>query len=410
MKNRVTKRLSRERLLVFVVSLLLVVCAGLVGTSVSVEAGFMAQSTQQTTPAQTVSVSQAAPAEKMVEQVQKNIQVLSGLPQSQLGPVMNYMASSLGVKCTFCHVNKDDKWDFPSDEKPEKNKAREMIKMVQTINKANFKGNPAVSCFTCHRGNNEPIRVPQLPMAEPTPRAESPATGAAPKEAPPTADQILAKYTEALGGAAAIEKLKTRSMKGTWFTSNGLTLGYEVYQAAPDKIYTFLNTLKQGVIERGFDGQVGWEKSPRGLRDLPSRDLAVLERYPDLFKDIKLQGQFTRISYGGKDKIDGKDVLVLRGLGIDGKGERLYFDAQTGLLVRRITTTPTVVGLVPEQVDYEDYRDVDGLKVPFTIRVTTIDPSNSSTRKFAEIKLNVPVDETKFKKPPAPPPAASSTP
>ena len=100
----------------------------------------------------------------------------------------------------------------------------------------------------------------------------------------------------------------------------------------------------------------------------------------------------------------------MRGLGIDGKGERLYFDAQTGLLVRRITTTPTVVGLVPEQVDYEDYRDVDGLKVPFTIRVTTIDPSNSSTRKFTEIKLNVPVDDTKFKKPPAPPPAASPSP
>lgn len=405
MKNRITARLTRLRILYSFVSLLFVMSASLVGSSVSVEAGFMMQGTKQAAPAM-----QVAPAEKTVEQVQKNIQVLSGLPQSQLGPVMNYMASSLGVKCTFCHVNMDDKWDFPSDEKPEKNKAREMIKMVQSINKGNFKGNPAVSCFTCHRGNNEPVRVPQLPMAEPTPRAESRATGAAPKETPPTADQILAKYSEALGGAAVIEKLKTRSMKGTWLTSNGLTLGYEVYQAAPGNIYTFLNTLKQGVIERGFDGQVGWERSQRGLRDLPGRDLAMLKRYPDLFKDIKLQGQFTRISYGGKDKIDGKDVLVLRGLGIDGKGERLYFDAQTGLLVRRITTTPTVVGLVPEQVDYEDYRDVDGLKVPFTIRVTTIDPSNSSTRKFTEIKLNVPVDDTKFKKPPAPPPAASPSP
>ena len=77
----------------------------------------MMQGPQQTAPA-----TQAAPMDKTVEQVQKNIQVLNGLPQSQLGPVMNYFASSLGVKCTFCHVNKDDKWDFPSDEKPEKNK------------------------------------------------------------------------------------------------------------------------------------------------------------------------------------------------------------------------------------------------------------------------------------------------
>jgi len=100
----------------------------------------------------------------------------------------------------------------------------------------------------------------------------------------------------------------------------------------------------------------------------------------------------------------------LRGLGIDGKGERLYFDAQTGLLLRRITTTPTIVGLIPEQVDYDDYRDVGGLKLPFTIRVTAIDSYNNSTRKFTEIKLNVPVDETKFKKPPAPAPSPATTP
>src|SRR6266511_25034 len=189
------------------------------------------------------------------------------------------------------------------------------------------------------------------------------------KEMPPTADQILAKYTEALGGSAAIDKLKTRSMKGTWLTGNGITLGYEVYQSAPDGIYTVLNTPKQSVIERGFAGQTAWEKSNRGLRDLEGIEVFYLKRYPDLFKDIKLQGQFTRISFGGKDKVDGKDVYVLRGLAFDGKGERLFFDAQTGLLLRRITSTPTIVGIIPEQVDYDDYREVDGLKLPFTIRI-----------------------------------------
>jgi hypothetical protein len=196
-------------------------------------------------------------------------------------------------------------------------------------------------------------------------------------------------------------------MKGTWLTSDGTTLGYEVYQAAPDKLYTVLNTPKQGAIERGFNGQTAWEKGPRGLRDLEGTQLFYLKRYPDLFKDIKLQGQFTRISYGGKDKINGKEVYVLRGLGVDGKGERLFFDAQSGLLVRRITSTPTIVGLIPEQVDYEDYRDVDGMKVPFTIRTTSIDSFYNSTRKFTEIKLNVPVDETKFNKPPAPAPTST---
>lgn len=407
MKNRVTAHLTRIRLMVFCVSLLFVVAASLVGSSVSVKAGFMMQGTPQT---QTAPATQAAPGDKPVEQVQKNIQVLTGLPQSQLVPVMNYIGASLGVNCTFCHVRKDDKWDFVSDEKPEKKSAREMITMVQSINKGNFKGNPTVGCVTCHRGSTSPARVPPLPVVEPTPIAENSATATAPKETPPTADQIIARYTEALGGAAAIEKLKTRSMKGTWLTADGITLGYEVYQAAPDKIYTVLNTPKQGVIERGFDGQIGWEKSQRGLRDLRPGDIAFLRRYPDLFKDIRLQGQFTRISLVGKDKIDGKDVYFLRGLGVDGKGERLYFDVQTGLLVRRLTTTPTMVGLIPQQVDYEDYRDVDGLKLPFTIRVTAIDSVNNSTRKFTEIKLNVAVDEKKFNKPPAPAPAASPKP
>jgi hypothetical protein len=400
MKN-ITANFTRLRILVFCVSLLSIACVSIIG---SVEAGRLLSSREQTAPA-----TQAAPAEKTVEQVQKNIQVLTGLPQSQLIPVMNYIGSSLGVKCTYCHVRKDDKWDFVADEKPEKGTAREMIKMVQGINKGNFKGNPAVGCFTCHRGSHEPVRVPQLPIAVLTPFAEAAETP--PKETPPTADQILARYMEALGGSAAIEKLKTRSMKGTWITSNGITLGYEVYQAAPDGIYTVLNTPKQGIIERGFNGQTAWEKSSRGLRDLEGIDLFYLKRYPNLFKDIKLQGQFTRISFGGKDKIDGKDVYVLRGFGIDGKGERLYFDQQTGLLMRRITSTTTIVGVIPEQVDYDDYRDVDGLKLPFTIRtsITAIDSFYSSTRKFTEIKLNVPVDETKFKKPP-PAPSPSPTP
>jgi photosynthetic reaction center cytochrome c subunit len=395
MKN-ITVHLTRLRILVFCISLLTVASVTLVG---SAQAGYLTQVAKE---GRAELKAQAAPAEQTVEQVQKNIQVLNGLPVSQLIPVMNYMGSSLGVKCTFCHVKNGDKWDFVSDEKPEKGSAREMIKMVQGINKTSFKGNPAISCFTCHRGSEHPVRMPQLPIAAPTPFAEVPATTAT-KETPPTADQILTKYTEALGGSAMIDKLKTRSMKGTFETSSGTTLGYEIYQAAPDKLYVVLNTPKQGVIERGFDGKTAWEKSSRGNRPIKDTELFNLKRYPDLFKDIKLQGQFTRLNYRGKDKIDGKDVNVLVGMGVDGKGERLFFDAQSGLLVRRITSTTTIVGLIPEQVDYEDYRDVDGMKVPFTIRVTSIDSFWSSTRKFTEIKLNPVVDEKKFNEPPAPP-------
>ena len=86
--------------------------------------------------------------------------MLNGLPQSQLIPVMNFMSASLGVRCTYCHMNKDGKWDFVSDEKPEKNTAREMIKMVLAVNKDTFRGNTEVSCYTCHRGRTNPASVP----------------------------------------------------------------------------------------------------------------------------------------------------------------------------------------------------------------------------------------------------------
>lgn len=402
MKKLISACTTRTRILVVCVSLLCAACISIVASARAelISAGV---------------VQQTVPAGKTVEQVQKNIQVLKGLPQAQLIPVMNFIGTSLGVKCTFCHVNKEGKWDFASDEKPEKVTAREMIKMVIALNKNDFKGTPEVSCYTCHRGQSHPAGSPPLSMPGgphpaalgPAPAASpaaspGPAAAASPKEALPTAEAILAKYQEALGGSAVIDKLKTRVMKGTWLTSNGLTWGYEVYQSGPDKIYSVLVTPKQGTFEQAFDGSAGWEKSQRGVRAVEETELYYLRRYPDLYKDIKLKEQFTRLGGVRKDKLGDREVYVLRGMTTDNRNERLCFDVQTGLLLRRVSSYVTPVGVIPEQVDFEDYRDVDGMKLPFTIRIISIDNFYSSTRTFTEIKLNVPVDETKFRKPPAP--------
>jgi len=337
-----------------------------------------------------------ASAEKTVDQEQKNIQVLKGLPVSQLLPVMNFISASLGVRCNYCHVNTGGKWDFASDEKGEKKAAREMMTMVLGINKNNFRGNTEISCYTCHRGGTSPQGVPQLPIPAPTPQP-SPTEGAA-KETLPAVDEVLAKYLDAVGGSAIVEKLKTRTMKGTWVASNGTTLGYELIQSAPNKVLAILTT-PQGEVQRAFNGSAGWEKSPRGVRDMVEEEMFYLKRYPDLFKDIKLKDQFSRLTVAGKEKIDGRDVYVLRGTTIDNRRERLFFDTQTGLLVRRVSIMSTSIGNIPEQVDFEDYRDVEGMKVPFTIRVSAIDPFYTSTRKFTEAKLNIPVDESRFNKP-----------
>ena len=366
-------------------------------------------------PAQT-----PAPAEKTVEQVQKNIKVLNGLPQSQLIPVMNFFAASLGARCNFCHVNKNGVWAYESDEKPEKGTAREMIAMVLTVNKTTFKGGLEVSCYTCHRGVRNPASQPTLPLPIPSPRppaAASPvapgasgAPGAGPQASPrptpagPSADDILNKYVAAIGGQAAIEKIKSRVMKGSVATANGLTGTYEIDQTA-DKGYELFVTGR-GAMERAVSGAAGWEKNQQGLRDISGQQLSDLKLSLQLFRNLKLKEQYTSVRLGRKDKIGERDVYVLTGTTPDKKRERLFFDAETGLLLRRISYNETMIGIIPEQTDFEDYREVEGVKLPFLIRVSSVDAANPIiTRKFEEIKLNVPVDESKFNKPAAAKPA-----
>jgi hypothetical protein len=184
-----------------------------------------------------------------------------------------------------------------------------------------------------------------------------------------------------------------------------MTATYEVDQAAPDKFHVIFNT-SQGTMERGFNGSAGWEKNARGVMDLPSDQLAQMKAAVGMFSDIKLKEQFTRMNVR-KDKLDGKDVYVILGTTTAGRRERLYFDAETGLLLRRTTAMQTPIGIIPQETDFEDYRDIDGVKVPFTIRTLTLDTGSTATRKYTEIKANAPVDDSSFNKPPAPPPTTA---
>ena len=104
--------------------------------------------------------------------------------------------------------------------------------------------------------------------------------------------------------------------------------------------------------------------------------------------------------------------MMVIGTAGDNHQERLYFDAETGLLLRRISYMQTMIGLIPTQLDFEDYRDVDGVKLPFTVRVSTVEPGNPITAlAFSEMKLNAAVDDAKFNMPPTPPaPVKTPTP
>jgi hypothetical protein len=358
-----------------------------------------------------------APPEKTVELVQKNIKVLTGLPQSQLIPVMNFFAASMGRRCNYCHVNNQGQWDYASDAKPEKTAAREMIKLVLDINKTTerLKLDP-VSCYTCHRGRTSPQSIPALPLALPSPPPNAggpggPTPGAAPQASPaatpalPSADEIFSKYAAALGGQTAIDKLKSRTVKGTVTQANGNSFQFELSQSAPDKFY-LLVTTPQGTIERGFNGQVGWEKTAEGVREITGAELIDFKAANGLFSLLKLKEQYSRPpTRVRKDKLGDRDVYVIDGATTDNRRMRLYFDATSGLLLRRTTTMPTMVGIIPDQIDLEDYREAEGLKFPFTARAAMVEVGNpTSTRTFTELKLNVPVDESKFNMPPKPAP------
>ena len=353
--------------------------------------------------------------EKTVDQVGKNIKVLTGLPESQLIPVMNFFAASMGRRCNYCHVNNQGQWDYASDAKPEKASAREMVKLVLDTNKTmeRLKLDP-VGCYTCHRGRNSPQSIPVLPLALPSPPpnaggAGGPRPGASPQASPqaspaatpslPSADEIFSKYAAALGGQPAIDKLKSRTAKGTVTQANGNSFQFELSQAAPDKFY-LLVTTPQGTIERGFNGQVGWEKNANGVREVTGTELTTFKLANGLFSLLKLKEQYSRPPRVRKDKLGDRDVYILDGPTTDNRRMRLYFDAASGLLLRRTTTMSTMVGIIPDQIDLEDYREADGLKFPFTARAAMLEVGNpTSTRTFTELKLNAPVDESKFNMP-----------
>ena len=357
--------------------------------------------------------------DKPAEEVNKNIQVLKGLPNSQLLTVMHFMRTSLGVRCDYCHVAENGKYWM--DDKPPKQIARRMVQMVSEINKTNFGGQPVVTCNTCHRGQTKPVGVPNIGQGAfaNTTREES---GAKQPDPLPTIDQILDRYSQAVGGQAAARKISTRVIKLSWLRpklvnggtpnaamiARGETWEMEIYQKAPNK-YLAVITSPNGIIYQGYNGTTGWIKTPQGQREMNSAELTRVARQADLLGDFALKEQYSQMSVTGREKIDDREVYVVEAQPLGAQAsltapgrrtERLFFDTRSGLLVRRTVLTQTALGLDPEQTDFKDYTDVDGVKLPFTIIVSYLDDSHlGTTRKYIDVKQNVPIDDAKFEAP-----------
>jgi photosynthetic reaction center cytochrome c subunit len=341
--------------------------------------------------------SSAAPATgeaaKTVEQVFKNIQVLKGTPADQLQPAMQFISSSLGVECEFCHVQNA----FEKDDKKSKQTARKMIEMQMAINRDHFKGEREVTCFSCHRGNENPVGVPIIAADEPKRPEEQKAEIAPP--ASPAADQIIDKYVQAVGGVEALQKNTSRIQTGT-VSFGGRQFPVEVLAKAPNKRISMVHTPNGDNIT-AFDGHAGWLGNPGGRppRDMTAQENDAVSFDATFYLPAEIKKMFTQFRVRPAEKIGGHEVVQVIGINPGKPPLRFFFDKESGLLVRTVRYADTPLGRNPTQVDYADYRTDGGVKFPF--QWTVARPSGRFTIQVDKMQQNVPIDDAKFAKPAA---------
>jgi len=177
---------------------------------------------------------------------------------------------------------------------------------------------------------------------------------------------------------------------------------FEATTKGPDKFLMVVQIPQQGTVSQAVNGASGWMKNPRMQRALTPAELADLKQAAELFDVIKFKPTQTMRAIGRR-RVGDREAVVVVDRPAEGVSRRYFFDAQTGLLFRISTLTDTVLSPIPEQIDFEDYRDVDGVKIPFVVRLSTIDTFDSYTRKITEVTHNVAVEDKQFDMPPSKP-------
>jgi photosynthetic reaction center cytochrome c subunit len=351
-------------------------------------------------------LSQPAPQKPLVaEDVFKNVQVLKGIPVNQFMDTMGFFAAALGLNCTACHVAESlQNWDKFADDVPRKRMARVMIQMVNNINKANFGGRRAITCYTCHRGGQVPDVIPSLAEQYTIPAEDANKIEIVPDgPTDPSADQILEKYIQALGGAQKLAGLTGFAAKGTvdGYDTYHMKVPLELYAKAPRRRMMIYHT-QNGDATTTFDGRSGWiaayDKPVRLLPLLPGAELDGARLDADLCFPAGIKQALTQWRVGFPvTTIEDHAVNVIQGMGAGGTRVKLYFDVESGLLARQVRYADTPVGMVPTQVDYSDYREVAGVKMPFHVVVTWTD--GQSIIQLNEVQPNVAIDAAKFAQP-----------
>ena len=334
----------------------------------------------------------------MVEDVFTNVQALKGIGVDDFMLTMGIMSAAVGSDCVGCHPSAGtDHVDWALDT-PRKRTARRMVQMVTAINRDTFNGRQVVTCWTCHRGRDRPITTPTLDVVY-GPPADEVDDVLVPAQGVPSVDQVLNKYLQALGGADRVAKFTSFSATGTYegFDTGMKKVPVELYAKSPAQ-QTMVVHLSIGQSTRAFDGRNGWMAGP----DTPLPLLTLTEGNLDRARlealvafPTGLRQAFPRWRVG-RTAIGDKEVRIVQGVGAAQALANFYFD-DSGLLVRLVRWTRTPVGFVPTQIDYSNYRDVNGVKVPFTRTVSQT--YMQMTVELANVQANSSIDDARFAQP-----------
>jgi photosynthetic reaction center cytochrome c subunit len=325
----------------------------------------------------------------------KNLQVLKDVPPDQLIPAMQFISASLGVECEFCHIRDA----FDKDDKQSKQTARRMIRMMFALDADQFHGERAVTCYTCHRGSAKPVSIPMVDSTAPyVSEARSAANPAAQGLTNlPSANEVIEKYIRGVGGAAAIQHVLSRIESGTVTFGLGPPFPIEILSKSPSRQAMIVH-LPAGDSSTVFDSQNGWFRSPAGpVRDMPQADIEGAKLDADLQFPINLEKTFQELKVIRTERISDHDAILLFATNSSGRPLQLYFDRQTGLLLRQLRFGSSPLGLNPTQIDYGDYKTFDGVQVPLHLVITR--PNRTLDIHLLQVTQNVPVDDAKFARP-----------
>ena len=339
----------------------------------------------------------------MAEDVFKNIQVLKGIPVDQFMATMGFFSASLGLNCTDCHVDESGgDWKKYADDNALKQTARRMMQMVSALNRASFGGRQVVTCNTCHRGTRRPNVMPSLALLYGTPPPDEPGEpfGQAPGQ--PSADRVLDTYLQAVGGAERLAAIGSFVAKGSYrgFDDQDKS-ALEIFAKAPGLRTTVIHTLS-GDSTTTYDGRAGWIAAPDTEKPVPllavtGQELDGVKLETELMFPARIKQALGKWRVGPPATIGDREVRLVQGTTAGGATATLCFDSESGLLVRLVRFSESPVGRIVTQVDYADYREVSGVKMPFRWTVSWLD--GRSTFELNEVQPNVLIDAAKFARP-----------